>query len=253
MEALPFNTPGLASASVLNYQRRWWHKVAASRPPVVALRVAASAAALVGVWALEHLSGHLGVGGSLTPFARFRRAAAVRACVAASCNYTLGHLDDFQAKTGPSALKAALRDFKGSLIDAAEAGGSSGGGSAVRPLVVDVGANRDQKVPVWRSIYGHNVRLLLIEGNPPMAKALAAEWQNATDTVSVVPRLTSNQTGLWNFRVPKGDTSWERAAIQAPESVGIASEFDYVVRAGAGVDACGDIRRAEGSGMLGGA
>jgi len=251
MDALPVNTPGLASASLPHAQRRWWRKVAASRPPVVAVRVAASAAALVGVWALARLSGRVGVGGLPTPFAHLGAADAVRACVAASLDYTVGHLDDFQAETGASALKAALLDVKASLLDASVAGGSGGGGGgAVRPLVIDVGANRGQNVPVWRSIYGRDVRLVLIEGNPPMAKELAAKWQSATDTVSVVQRLVSNQTGLWNFRVPKGDTSWERAAIQAPESVGMfSSEFDYVVRASAGVDACGDLRRAEGSGM----
>eukprot|EP00168_Porphyra_purpurea_P009097 TRINITY_DN21_c1_g1_i5.p1 TRINITY_DN21_c1_g1~~TRINITY_DN21_c1_g1_i5.p1 ORF type:complete len:255 (-),score=68.99 TRINITY_DN21_c1_g1_i5:685-1449(-) len=229
MEALPVNTPALASSSTLHPRRRWWPKVAASRPLVVAMRAAASAAALVGVWALTRRGGHLGVGSVPSPFARSASPATVRACVAASLSYTLGHLDAFQAETGASALKDALRDMKGSLVDVPAAGGSGDGRSVARPLIIDVGANRGQNVPVWRSIYGRDARLVLVEGNPPMAKALATAWASDTDTVSVVPHLVSNQTGLWNFRVPKGDTSWERAAIQAPESVGMfSSEFDYV-------------------------
>lgn len=155
----------------------------------------------------------------------------IRECKDAARHYMLTHLKDFHAENGAWGLKAALLALRGALVDAGTDAAAAAGSAPVTPLVVDVGANRGQNVPVWRAIYGEAAHVVLVEGNPVAAKALRSTFVDKSDTVAVVQRLVGNATTEMHFRVPKGDTSLERAAIQSAESVGFFSkEFDYVVR-----------------------
>lgn len=152
----------------------------------------------------------------------------IRECKDAARNYMLTHLKDFHAENGAWGLKSALLALRGALVDAGPEAAAADNGPAA-PLVVDVGANRGQNVPVWRAIYGEAAHLVLVEGNPAAARTLSTNFADKSDSVAVVQRLVGNSTAEMHFRVPKGETSLERAAIQAEESVGLfPDEFDYV-------------------------
>jgi len=161
-------------------------------------------------------------------------AEAVRECRAASLAYLLAHPKDFYAESGAWALKSALLAIRSALVDRPSAGvATTAAAPPPPPLVVDVGANKGQNVPMWRAIYGDAAHLVLIEGNPAAATALAADFVGKADAVAVVQRLVGNATREMDFRVPTGQTSAERAAIQTEESVGLfVDQFNYVVRLG---------------------
>lgn len=241
-----------------------WRKPS-TRPQVALARAAAIAGAVVVLWGLLRLGGvspvpggdvsrvvlgrgHPGNGTALGDDAALSLDGAhvgdghptvteaptaadlqgIRECKDAARNYMLTHLKDFHAESGAWGLKSALLALRGSLVDT---GTETAGNAPSAPLVVDVGANRGQNVPVWRAIYGEAAHMVLVEGNPVAARALSSDFADKSDTVVVVQRLVGNSTKEMNFRVPKGDTSLERAAIQAEESVGLfPEEFDYVVR-----------------------
>lgn len=240
-----------------------------TRPQVALARAAATMGAVVVLWGLLHLGGVwpvpgsdvstmvLGRGGAGNvtapgdaalpvdgaPLGGEDRAAAltedasaadlegIRQCKDAARSYMLTHLKDFHAENGAWGLKSALLALRGALVDAGTEAAAVAGNGPAAPLVVDVGANRGQNVPVWRAIYGEAAHLVLVEGNPAAARALSSDFADKSDSVAVVQRLVGNSTKEMYFRVPKGETSMERAAIQAEESVGLfPDEFDYVVR-----------------------
>jgi len=162
-------------------------------------------------------------------------ADAVGECRAASLAYLLAHPKEFYAESGAWALKSALLAIRSALVDRPSAGAVATVAAAPPPppLVVDVGANKGQNVPMWRAIYGDAAHLVLVEGNPAVATALAADFASKDDSVAVVQRLVGNATREMDFRVPTGQTSAERAAIQTKESVGLfVDQFNYVVRLG---------------------
>ncbi|GAB0495603.1 hypothetical protein MMPV_006905 [Pyropia vietnamensis] len=240
-----------------------WRKPA-TRPQVALARAAATTGAVVVVWGLLRMGGVSPVfGGGVSRMVHGRGRAGnetalgdaalsvngapagagdgpaalteapsaadlegIRECKDAARNYMLTHLKDFHAESGAWGLKSAMLALRGSLVDT---GTETAGNAPTAPLVVDVGANRGQNVPVWRAIYGEAAHMVLVEGNPVAARALSSDFADKSDTVVVVQRLVGNSTKEMNFRVPKGDTSLERAAIQAEESVGLfPDEFDYV-------------------------
>lgn len=244
-----------------------WRKPA-TRPQVALARAAATTGAVVVVWGLLRLGGVWPVPGSdvsrmflgrgragivtapsdtalsvdgatsggddrpavLTESPSAADLEGIRECKDAARKYMLTHLKDFHAENGAWGLKSALLALRGALVDAGPEAAAADNGPAA-PLVVDVGANRGQNVPVWRAIYGEAAHLVLVEGNPAAARTLSTNFADKSDSVVVVQRLVGNSTAEMHFRVPKGETSLERAAIQAEESVGLfPDEFDYVVR-----------------------
>lgn len=244
-----------------------WRKPA-TRPQVALARAAATTGAVVVLWGLLRLGGVWPVHGSdvsrmvlgrgragivtapsdtalsvdgatsggddrpavLTENPSAADLEGIRECKDAARNYMLTHLKDFHAENGAWGLKSALLALRGALVDAGPEAAAADNGPAA-PLVVDVGANRGQNVPVWRAIYGEAAHLVLVEGNPAAARTLSTNFADKSDSVAVVQRLVGNSTAEMHFRVPKGETSLERAAIQAEESVGLfPDEFDYVVR-----------------------
>lgn len=254
--------PLMASSAVAAH----WRKPA-TRPQVALACAAATTGAVVVLWGLLRLGGvwsvahgdvspellsrgravnmaapdraALAVGGvpprvgdrpdTLTETLSTADLEGIRECKDAARHYMLTHLKDFHAENGAWGLKAALLALRGALVDAGTDAAAVAGSAPVTPLVVDVGANRGQNVPVWRAIYGEAAHVVLVEGNPVAAKALRSTFVDKSDTVAVVQRLVGNATTEMHFRVPKGDTSLERAAIQSAGSVGFFSkEFDYV-------------------------
>lgn len=242
-----------------------WRKPA-TRPQVALARAAATTGAVVVVWGLLRLGGVWPVPGSdvsrmflgrgragivtapsdtalsvdgatsggddrpavLTESPSAADLEGIRECKDAARKYMLTHLKDFHAENGAWGLKSALLALRGALVDAGPEAAAADNGPAA-PLVVDVGANRGQNVPVWRAIYGEAAHLVLVEGNPAAARTLSTNFADKSDSVVVVQRLVGNSTAEMHFRVPKGETSLERAAIQAEESVGLfPDEFDYV-------------------------
>lgn len=245
-----------------------WRKPT-TRPQVALARAAATTGAVVVLWGLLRLGGVVPVpGGDVSRMALGRGRAGnvttpgdaslsvdgaplggddrptaltenpsaadlegIRECRDASRNYMLTRLKDFHAENGAWGLKSALLALRGALVDAGTEAAAAAGSGPAAPLVVDVGANRGQNVPVWRAIYGEAAHIVLVEGNPAAARALSSNFADKSDSVAVVQRLVGNSTSEMHFRVPKGETSMERAAIQAEESVGLfPDEFDYVVR-----------------------
>lgn len=245
-----------------------WRKPT-TRPQVALARAAATTGAVVVLWGLLRLGGvwsvadgdvsrvllgrgragsvaaadpaALAVGGvppgggdrpaTLTKTPSAADLEGIRKCKDAARHYMLTHLKDFHAENGAWGLKAALLALRGTLVDAGTDAATAAGNTPAAPLVVDVGANRGQNVPIWHAIYGEAAHVVLVEGNPVAAKALSSTFADKSDSVAVVQRLVGNETTEMHFRVPKGDTSLERAAIQSAGSVGLfPDEFDYVVR-----------------------